>query len=110
MEVSRRRRIIQKHLEPARPLRRCAHGNFGEQCSQIVHIFWMNNYVTSHNCSEYTHCMFILCRALNQSCPMRKVTGGHSVSRGKTKVLCKKYSHISIVNMLQQKNVKIIIK
>lgn len=34
MEVSRRR-IIQKHLEPARPLRRCAHGNFEPSISPV---------------------------------------------------------------------------
>lgn len=30
MEVSRRR-ILQRHLEPARPLRRCIHGDSGKQ-------------------------------------------------------------------------------
>lgn len=88
MEVSRRR-VLQKHLEPARPLRRCLHGVIGKQSDHIGLINGNGSKVLVWHslCSYLTTCSYETCitsfRAQRECCYMCTGSDGGGASRGK---------------------------
>uniref|UniRef100_A0A3B4GL67 Uncharacterized protein n=1 Tax=Pundamilia nyererei TaxID=303518 RepID=A0A3B4GL67_9CICH len=68
MEVSRRR-ILQKHLEPARPLRRCIPADIGKSSVQVNRIKCASLKCNVFPCNECSYGDFnTLFRSTNKSC------------------------------------------